>query len=103
METIEKNALRDGLTDFELGTEETLDPADWDALRALGHQMVDDMFGFLQTIRERPVWKPMPEDVQEHMRSALPEESRPAEDVYEEFKQYIMSYAMGNYHPRFWG
>lgn len=27
--------------------EESLDPEDWDALRALGHRMVDDMLNYL--------------------------------------------------------
>ena len=36
--------------------EESLDPTDWDALRVLGGQMVDDMIGYLQNVRERPVW-----------------------------------------------
>ena len=36
--------------------EETLDPADWNALRALGHQILDDMFTRLETLREGPTW-----------------------------------------------
>ena len=39
--------------------EQTLDPADWDELRALAHQMVDDMLTHLETVRKRPVWQPM--------------------------------------------
>ena len=38
--------------------EETLDPKDWRAMRELGHRMVDDMMGWLETARERPVWQP---------------------------------------------
>jgi hypothetical protein len=30
--------------------EESLDPEDWEALRALGHRMVDDMMIYLETI-----------------------------------------------------
>jgi hypothetical protein len=33
-------------------TEETLDPEDWDKMRALGHQMMDDMLDYLQNIKE---------------------------------------------------
>ena len=32
-------------------TEETLDPADWGELRALGHRMVDDMMDYLERVR----------------------------------------------------
>ena len=35
--------------------EESLDPEDWDELRALGHRMVDDLLDYLRTVRERPV------------------------------------------------
>ena len=37
--------------------EETLDPADWNEIRALGHRMVDDMVDYLATVRERPAWR----------------------------------------------
>ena len=40
--------------------EETLDPSNWDELRALGHRMVDDMMDYLEGVRERPVWRPVP-------------------------------------------
>ena len=39
---------------------ETLDPADWKEMRALAHRMVDDAITYLETVRERPVWKPVP-------------------------------------------
>ena len=42
---------------------ETLDPADWDAMRALAHRAVDDGFNWLKTVRERPVWQPTPDSV----------------------------------------
>jgi aromatic-L-amino-acid/L-tryptophan decarboxylase len=34
--------------------ETTLDPADWEAMRRLGHRMVDDMLDHLRGVRERP-------------------------------------------------
>lgn len=33
--------------------EETLDPEDWNTLRTLGHQMLDDMFDSIATVRDR--------------------------------------------------
>ena len=32
--------------------EETLDPENWDEMRALGHRMVEDMMTHLENIRE---------------------------------------------------
>jgi aromatic-L-amino-acid decarboxylase len=83
--------------------EETLDPADWDELRALGHKMVDDMLTYLETLRERPLWRPMPEDVQQFFKTPLPAEGAPAEEVYDDFRRNVLAYPMGNIHPRFWG
>ena len=42
---------------------ETLDPDNWDAMRALAHRMVDDAITYLETVRERPVWQPIPEEI----------------------------------------
>lgn len=52
--------------------EESLDPQNWDELRALGHRMVDDMLTYLQTIRERPAWQPIPAQIKEHLHQAVP-------------------------------
>ena len=81
----------------------TLDPENWDELRALGHRMLDDMFDYLARIRERPVWRPFPEAVKERLAEPLPHEGRPAEAVYEQFKRDVLPYPPGNIHPRFWG
>jgi aromatic-L-amino-acid decarboxylase len=82
---------------------ESLDPQDWNALQALGHQMLDDMFDHLRTSRDRPVWKPMPAEVRKSFRAALPRQGQPAEAVYQAFRETILPYNMGNDHPRFWG
>ncbi len=83
--------------------EETLDPEDWEELRELGHRMLDDMLTYLQTVRERPLWRPMPEEVQQSFKTSLPADGAPAEEVYEDFKRNVLAYPMGNIHPRFWG
>ncbi len=46
----------------------TLDPQDWPSFRDQGHRMLDDMFDYLETIRERPVWQPMPDAVRARFR-----------------------------------
>jgi len=83
--------------------EESLDPQDWSAMRALGHQMLDDMMTFLETIEERPVWRPIPDEVKARLRKPLPLEPGDREEIYQEFLEWILPYPMGNIHPRFWG
>ena len=83
--------------------EESLDPEDWEAMRALGHRMVDDMFTYLQTVRERPAWQPVPDRVKEHLKRPLPLEPQSAEQAYADFVDNVLPYPKGNIHPRFWG
>ncbi len=84
-------------------TEETLDPANWEELKTLGRTMVDDMIGFLQSIRQQPVWKKPPQETVEYFNSSLPESPQSLEEVYAGFKKNILPYYTGNIHPRFWG
>jgi aromatic-L-amino-acid/L-tryptophan decarboxylase len=92
------------MTDISLPhAEETLDPVDWESLRVLGRQMVDDMIGYLQTVRDRPVWQPIPDNVRDAFEQPLPHTPQRAEDVYAAFKSTILPYPTGNIHPRFWG
>ena len=80
-----------------------LDPEDWDATARLGHRMVDDMLGYLRTVRERPLWRPVPPGVKAAFEAPLPLEPEPAEAVYEAFLRDVLPYPHGNLHPRFWG
>lgn len=84
-------------------TSETLDPADWEAVRQLGHQMVDDMMQFLQTIGEQPVWQKPSDETKQHLQADLPQSPQDLESVYEDFKKHVLPYYTGNIHPRFWG
>jgi aromatic-L-amino-acid/L-tryptophan decarboxylase len=81
----------------------TLDPDDWSALRALGHQMMDDMIDHLANIREEPVWRPMPDAIRKNFTAPLPENSADPAAVYAHFTQTIKPYVTGNPHPRFMG
>ncbi len=83
--------------------EESLDPQDWEAMRALGHRMVDDMLTYLQTVRERPVWQPVPDRVKQNLKKPLPKGPQSPEDAYHDFVQDVLPYPLGNIHPRFWG
>ena len=82
---------------------ETLDPADWGEMRALAHRMVDDALDYLQNVRERPVWQPVPPEVAAHFDEPAPRAPAGAEAAYADFQANILPYPMGNIHPRFWG
>ena len=83
--------------------EASLDPSDWAAMRALGHRMVDDMMTYLERVRDRPTWQPIPERVKTALRAPLPIEPASPDAVYEEFRRDVLPYPLGNIHPRFWG
>ena len=87
---------------MDLVQEESLDPADWHALKVLGHKMVDDMFEYLQQVGQRPVWKPIPVETKLHFKDPLPYDPQSPEAVYNEFVEHILPYSKGNIHPRFW-
>lgn len=81
----------------------TLDPDDWNELRRLGHRMLDDMLDYIEHIRERPVWQPIPESARDHFRKDLPRDPTSVESAYQDFSQYVLPYAAGNVHPAFMG
>jgi len=83
--------------------EEGLDPDDWEALRALGHRMVDDVVAFHRGLSDRPTWQPMPPETRDALRRPPPETGAGAEQAYEEFRENILPYPFGNVHPRGWG
>lgn len=94
-----KPASRDALPEAD----ETLDPDDWDILRAQGHRMLDDMFNHIAGVRERPVWRPIPAETRARFREGLPRESADVGDIYREFSEHIAPYTAGNVHPGFMG
>lgn len=83
--------------------EESLDPQDWNQLRALAHQMVDDILTYQKTVRRRPAWQRVPRYVEKRFEAHLPLKGQLERDVYREFKRFILPYPLGNIHPRFWG
>ncbi len=83
--------------------QETLDPEDWDALRALGYRMIDDMLAHIETLRERPIWHPVPDESDAVFNAPVPLQPEGMEKAYADFKQHVLPYPVGNLHPRFWG
>ncbi len=79
-----------------------LDPADWDAFRSVAHAALDAAIDHVAGVRERPVWRPVPDSV----RAAL--DADPSRGVglaaaMDEFRRLIEPYPTGNVHPRFHG
>ncbi|MDE2145708.1 MAG: cytochrome D ubiquinol oxidase subunit I [Burkholderiales bacterium] len=65
--------------------------------------MLDDMFDHLQTLRERPVWQPIPQALRQAFREPLPEQGQPLAALHERFMTQVLPYSVGNAHPRFMG
>lgn len=87
----------------EMLREETLDPADWLQMRQLGHKMLDDVVDYLEAVRARPVWQPVPAKIKTNFQKPVPHCPESPEEVYSEFVETVLPYPMGNIHPRFWG
>ena len=82
--------------------EETLDPGDWSAARAVAHRAVDDAIAHLSGVRERPAWQEPPTPVRNYFTQPLPRSPAALAQVYGELVEYLRPYPMGNIHPRFW-
>lgn len=93
----------DGRPGTIAGPSETLDPQDWDEVRALSHRMLDDMLDYVANVRDRPVWRPIPDAVRSEFRKPLPRDPSDLAEVYGEFSERIAPYATGNVHPGFMG
>jgi glutamate/tyrosine decarboxylase-like PLP-dependent enzyme len=78
-------------------------PAEWSALRAQGHRMLDDLFDHLAHIRERPVWQPIPSEVRAAFDEPLPAAPVALTEAHGRFMAQVLPYAVGNAHPRFMG
>jgi glutamate/tyrosine decarboxylase-like PLP-dependent enzyme len=81
----------------------TLDPTSWPEFRRQAHQMLDDALGYLEHVRERPVWRPIPPEVRAGFREPLPRSPTPLAAVHERFLREISPFATGNVHPGFMG
>lgn len=84
-------------------TEESLDPESWDDFRAHSHRVLDELLDWLRTLRERPVWQPVPADVREALSQPVPVEGLGLAAAWEDFRRDVLPYPWGNVHPRFWG
>lgn len=86
---------------FNSGT--SLDPPDWESLRAQSHKMLDDMLNYVAEIRERPVWQSAPESTESVFREPLPMGPTSLAAAHGTFMEHVLPYAIGNAHPGFMG
>lgn len=74
------------------------------SLKHFGYQVIDEVAGYLSTVRERPVWNPMPGSVRDAIRlQELPQQGYDFEDTLAFFREMILPYSQGNGHPGFAG
>jgi glutamate/tyrosine decarboxylase-like PLP-dependent enzyme len=90
-------------TGAEVEANETLDPADWTSFRAQAHRMLDDMLGYVETIRQRPVWQPIPDAVRARFHAPAPRLGEELAEIHAQFMRDVLPYAQGNVHPGFMG
>jgi len=85
-----------------MSKEVTLDPEDWDEIKALGHRMMDDLMEYLETIRNQPYKQPTEGSINA-LLTTLPEKGVGEEEMYEIFKKHMLPYTMKYIRPDFWG
>ena len=80
-----------------------LDPKNWKQTKRIGHQMLDDLFDYLEHLRNKPVWVCAPDEIRQHFHAAIPNHPQSLDAIYAEFKKNILPYIGGNIHPGFMG
>ena len=65
--------------------------------------MLDDILDYIEGIRERPVWQPIPDSVRARFHEAVPTDPTELAAVHDDFMRHILPFATGNSHPRFMG
>src|SRR5579875_2715878 len=77
---------------------------DKETFRQFGYRVMDEVATYLDGIDERPVWKPMPEEVHKAIRrQELPLEGQPFERALAFIQQLILPYPQRNGLPPFAG
>jgi glutamate/tyrosine decarboxylase-like PLP-dependent enzyme len=86
-----------------LPPEESLDPGDWAAFRALAHEMLDRVIDFQADVRGTPAWRPVPVEIEERYREPVPVSGAGDRATYDAFLDMVLPYPTGFHHPRWWG
>jgi len=90
-------------SDLSMSDETTLDPENWDHLRALAHRMLDTALDQVEGVRDGPVWRPVPPEIQAALRAPLPHYAEGPQAVCDDLIDTVLPYPTGNQHPRFFG
>jgi len=84
--------------------EKSLEPEDWDSLRAKGKKMLDDIFDYVENVEKEKIWKPLNKKALNKFKLPLPMESQGLDQCYDDFVQDILTpHSPMNLHPGFWG
>ncbi len=83
--------------------DDSLDPVDWEALKRVFHDAVEQAVDHLRDIRDQPVWRPTPEAVRARLEGPLPRAPEALDALLARFAEDILPYGTGNSHPRFFG
>jgi aromatic-L-amino-acid decarboxylase len=81
----------------------TLDPLDWNTFRSQAHAMLEDIVNYIENIRERPVWKPIPDAVRARFCDDIPAVPTDLGEIHNMFMRDVLPFAAGNVHPGFMG
>jgi glutamate/tyrosine decarboxylase-like PLP-dependent enzyme len=65
--------------------------------------MLDDAIDYVEHIRARPVWQPIPAEVRDRFHEPVPRAPSDLSEVHGRFLSDILPYATGNTHPGFMG
>ncbi|CAF1210702.1 unnamed protein product [Adineta ricciae] len=82
----------------------SLDPSDWPSARKTAHEVLDSSLDYIESIRDRPAFIPIPDDVWTVLNDdPLPKRGQSLEQVCRDTFTYVVPYTFGNAHPRFLG
>ncbi|MGR3660570.1 MAG: pyridoxal phosphate-dependent decarboxylase family protein [Paracoccaceae bacterium] len=80
----------------------SLDPADWQSLRAAAHDLLDLSLDKMQNAREGRVWTPLPNSLKSGLTTSIPDQGSPPEIIADKLAAFL-PFGVGNTHPRFFG
>ena len=83
--------------------ERTLDPDNWAVFRDRAHSMLDAALDHAEGVREGAVWTPFPDDLKSALAEPVPMDAQGTDKVCEDLLAWVLPYATGNTHPRFFG
>jgi len=94
------------MVDLQAPKEESLDPENWDELRALGHKMLDDMIDYQRDSAKTEIGLKLINEIEKASKDIcipLPEKGEGEQKVFEVYQRSIKPYEGSTLHPRFWG